>query len=514
MMNRVAEKLVEHIGEEGYYPMVAMRIDDVMHMITVKDGVAVHTEEPAPTLIEVNALTETIEDNGGVLLLEMLDDEVNPNLRCPTVVSCSLHDLQNTRLKETFKGSHESLLVEEWSAEHTELAARALFAEGYRGLEGDEVHAENDLAVQMLILRDWVGGIMRFMTRKRHIEERLAETKGAVLNDLQLLKNDLMHADIFNVSSLSKLFLSPVYKITEVERINVAPANYEFKLLSPFCTATLVTSLNSEDQLRVLENVVPQHHLEELKLQSMLDGRDDDTITKSAPIESSIATANSTASVLNWLQLTPFPTATKLPLDLEWYKDPGRSVLTAHHLLPPQDVPDYGRFTSIIKFDGGALSMDVASLAECTLYKSTGNTYVGEFFLVRHNIRRVFLFNTSLSKATNHSFNESTVQTIVDGLQLQRNAYKLVIVYVRSNHLDVDCGLRFSVQAFNKNTRKDGTETHTLKEMHAKNKLKEVESYVVRANYYTRNSKIIPQRVIVKSIAILLLSFLTPFFLL
>ena len=276
-------------------------------------------------------------------------------------------------------------------------------------------------------------------------------------------------------------------------------------MLSLFCTATLVASVNSEDRLRVLENVVPQHHLEELKLQSMLDGRDEDTITKSAPIESSIATANSSASVLNWLQLTPFPTATKLPLDLEWYKDPGRSVLTAHHLLPPQDVPDYGRFTSIIKFDGGALSMDVASLAECTLYKSTGNTYVGEFFLVRHNIRRVFLFNTSLSKATNRSFNESTVQTIVDGLQLQRNAYKLVIVYVRSNHLDVDCGLRFSVQSSNKNTSgKDGTETHTLKEMHEKNKLKEVEFYVVRANYYTRNSKIIPQRVIVKSIVIII----------
>jgi hypothetical protein len=85
----------------------------------------------------------------------------------------------------------------------TELAARALFAKGYRGLEGDEVLTENDLAVQMLILRDWVGSIMRFMTRKFLIEERLSATNGAVLNDLQLLKNGLMHANIFNISSLS-----------------------------------------------------------------------------------------------------------------------------------------------------------------------------------------------------------------------------------------------------------------------------------------------------------------------
>ena len=98
MMNRVAEKLVAHIGEEGYYPMVAMRIGNKMHMITVKNGVLVHTEEPAPTLIEVNKLTKHIEDHGGVLLLEMLDKESDPNLRCPTVVSCSLHDLKNTRL--------------------------------------------------------------------------------------------------------------------------------------------------------------------------------------------------------------------------------------------------------------------------------------------------------------------------------------------------------------------------------------------------------------------------------
>jgi hypothetical protein len=109
---------------------------------------------------------------------------------------------------------------------------------------------------------------------------------------------------------------------------------------------------------------------------------------------------------------------------------------------------------------------------------------------------------------------------------LQRNDYKLVIVYVRSNHLDVDCGLRFSVPVAKKTeksethtlqemhannklkevesyvpvVKKSGTETLTLKEMHANNKLKDVESYVVRANYYTKNSKIIPQRVIAISI--------------
>jgi hypothetical protein len=70
-----------------------------------------------------------------------------------------------------------------------------------------------------------------------------------------------------------------------------------------------------------------------------------------------------------------------------------------------------------------------------------------------------------------------------------------VIVYVRSNHLDVDCGLRFSAPVV-KQTGKIGTETRTLKEMHGNNKLKEVESYVIRANFYTTmNSNIMPQRV-------------------
>jgi hypothetical protein len=80
MMNRVAEELVAHIGEEGYYPMVAMRIRKKMYMITVKEGAIIHTEEPAPTLIEVDNLTEHIEDNGSVLLLEMSDDEVSARL--------------------------------------------------------------------------------------------------------------------------------------------------------------------------------------------------------------------------------------------------------------------------------------------------------------------------------------------------------------------------------------------------------------------------------------------------
>ena len=153
-----------HIGEEGFYPMVAMRISDTMHMITINDGVLVHAEEPARTIADVDKLAEHIKYSGGVLLLEMFDNESKPKIRCPTVISSSLYDLMDTRLKKIFQSRHESLLVEEWSAEHTELAALALFAEGYRGLDGDEVHTENDLALQMLILRDWVGGIIRFMT--------------------------------------------------------------------------------------------------------------------------------------------------------------------------------------------------------------------------------------------------------------------------------------------------------------------------------------------------------------
>jgi hypothetical protein len=50
---------------------------------------------------------------------------------------------------------------------------------------------------------------------------------------------------------------------------------------------------------------------------------------------------------------------------------------TSTTFRPRMSRPDYyyGRFTSIHKFDGGALmTIDVASLAECTLYKrSTGD---------------------------------------------------------------------------------------------------------------------------------------------
>jgi hypothetical protein len=243
--------------------------------------------------------------------------------------------------------------------------------------------------------------------------------------------------------------------------------------------------------------------MEELKLERMLDGRNNGRENLPPPVDSpspdGTAAAYSNmdkassvhAQQLRWLP--PFP-APRLELDLQWYVDPGRGPLVAEYAIPPGEVPDHGRSASVVGFKGGVLARDVVNLSDNTLYKSTGNTYVGEFFMVRHALKRVFLFTTSLSQGDKHTFQESTVQKVVDSLELQIKGYKLVLVYVRSNHLGGDTGLRFSPSDESALEGK-GFKALSLKEMQATGCLKDVRSYVVKANYYNEETGIIPEKV-------------------
>jgi hypothetical protein len=125
--------------------------------------------------MEVNELSKNIRAKHGVLLLELADNESDPNMICPTVISTSLRQVKEKRLKQVFKGEHATVLLEAWSAVDTELAARALFDEGYRGLMECPVESKTHLVCQMLLMHTFVGGVFRLFFNANILKERLEE---------------------------------------------------------------------------------------------------------------------------------------------------------------------------------------------------------------------------------------------------------------------------------------------------------------------------------------------------
>ena len=78
------------------------------------------------------------------------------------------------------------------------------------------------------------------------------------------------------------------------------------------------------------------------------------------------------------------------------------------------------------------------------------------------------------------------MQQWVDGMQLEKHGYTLVLGYTRSAHLDKDTGLRFKVL-------NDEKEILTLSEIQSKHKrLQCVQTFLVKAKYYSDKTVVLP----------------------
>ena len=72
------------------------------------------------------------------------------------------------------------------------------------------------------------------------------------------------------------------------------------------------------------------------------------------------------------------------------------------------------------------------------------NMTVADCFVVDHVNRRLWLFNNSLSLASNYPFKISNLRKIAESMKIKENNYTVHLCYVRSSHRGGDVGLKFT----------------------------------------------------------------------
>jgi hypothetical protein len=546
-MNRLAERLIKNLGNDGCYPIVALRVDTKMIIFSLSsNGELLHEVHSAEDIKEVNRVSRTIKEKGGVMLLEMAENEVDPDVTCKCVISVSLRNLENERLKSVFKSSgYKCLLLEPWSTDDIELASRALFDEGYRGLivssnesmtqphrspcneimtsnssDGPSVQtispecpvsAKKLLAQEMLLIHSWVGGVFRVFFTAELLQTRLGAISNAASNNLFM--NEVKHCSIFNVTEHAKCLISPFFRKGKKGtcQLSFSPrhGNYEFRCLSSYCERVVAASIKSEDDLKSIERLVPNHVMAEimaraafLSPQMSAETGLRGTMTASSSMDAQTAAFDEKLnSLIEYFRPESIPNSKVW--SMEWYRDPGRGNLTADDLIPSIEVPEIGpdRKGGVnghfcvreVFFKGAVLHRSVSELKECVLYRSTPDVdmTVADFLFVDHTTKRVFLIQVSLSTAKDHVFKQANVEKWVDILKLtdkKHKGYNLVLVYMRPGHLGDDTGLRFIPTGGNQTAC-------SLPEMHSQKKLEQIETYILKFGCYQGASVVIPAAV-------------------
>jgi hypothetical protein len=271
----------------------------------------------------------------------------------------------------------------------------------------------------------------------------------------------------------------------------------------------VVESIKSEDDLRSMERLVPNHVMAEvlaraaflspqMSAETVLRG----TMTASSSIDSqTVAVDEKLHSFIEYFRPESMPNSHMW--SMEWYRDPGRGDLTADDLIPSNEVPEIGpdRKGGVnghfcvreVFFKGAVLHRSVSELKECVLYRSTPDVdmTVADFLFVDHTTKRVFLIQVSLSTAKDHVFKQANVEKWVDILKLtdkKHKGYNLVLVYMRPGHLGDDTGLRFIPTGGNQTAC-------SLPEMHSQKKLEQIETYILKFGCYQGASVVIPAAV-------------------
>ena len=160
----------------------------------------------------------------------------------------------------------------------------------------------------------------------------------------------------------------------------------------------------------------------------------------------------------------------------EWFIDPGHNVQLSTQSTPANagfvsSIPLYTRreFVQEGISQGSVTKNYIGNVLYCAV--ANIDMVVADCFMVDHDNKRVLLYQTSISIASQHPFRETNIRNYIDTMELKKSKYKLCLVYVRGNHHGNDTGLTFIAD--------DGKAGGLSEELKTR-----VETYVVRANYF------------------------------
>ena len=90
-VNSILATLLQHLGEEGWPRQVATRVEEQLTVYKLNRSGQVEVQmHHVLTLRHLIPLSRTLEKDGAVLLLELSEDESNPVVHCPTLITLSI----------------------------------------------------------------------------------------------------------------------------------------------------------------------------------------------------------------------------------------------------------------------------------------------------------------------------------------------------------------------------------------------------------------------------------------
>jgi len=169
-INFVLMQLIKHMGESGWPTRVAYRIDDKIIEFAWLDLDVKVSVSDCPSLSGLNDYASQFRNlalsDKPVVLLELLEDEVNPSFNLPTLVSQSSRDAE-TLLKEFYKCGAEILLMEPWDCDQVTGMVHAIveMSQGYNSsFLSEECGSDLSKAVSFIGERfENNGGVVRHL---------------------------------------------------------------------------------------------------------------------------------------------------------------------------------------------------------------------------------------------------------------------------------------------------------------------------------------------------------------
>ena len=388
-LNGVLNVFLNHLGEKGWPRQVAIRVEEQVVAFEVDDaGKLEAVGYEARTLRDLIPVSRKLEKGGAVLLLELSEDETNPVVHCPTLVTISNRDAR-TQLKEMHKAGMVWLVMSPWTLEELEAAALILWAMQQQ-TEGST--PESSLA-EVKYRLEAVGPVPRFVLgTEETFRVRVAEQLGIQATEFIAAARC---ATIFNVPSEATYYLAPfVHDDVDIPTIHPDNWRWEFLSMQRAQSAALLARKNPE-----LLDILARHGLR-WQVQEAVVG----------------------------LALLDHPNLAfehKLS-SWEWAKDRGSAKLAQKCQVPE----GFGVVKNVSYFFGRYLCCDVRELDENTLYRSTSWQMVAcDFIRVNHKYRTVFAIQVSERLPKDHPVKAGQITKIQAKMNL-KNEYDLQFVFV------------------------------------------------------------------------------------
>jgi hypothetical protein len=407
-MNYFLLYFLSQMKENSWPTMILYRIGKILFKFSLsnddKEIVSLEKRVDLDRLSEItNEFYHLPKSSQPVLLIEMLENEINPVSYIPALIQPSNRNVIEMT-KEFHKSSAKYLLIN--PPTQKEVIDMAIL-DG-KAFESNSVFANQDKnSIRRMVKErfDVFGPVVRFLfLQESDFKAQVAHLEKGI----SLLFTDIKHLSVDNVPSGAKRYLGPY--LNDENALPDFFINSNLQFLSTHIKYLIANYIYSVEQRAILLNHGYLFQIQEAIVQYGLQQRDLE-ITPSWDVS-------------KWEMFRNYSTKTKKVS----YEDLG-----------------IVRYHKIVHFDSTVLKRPVTELEDNALYISTKhNAILMDMMIVNKAKRTVCAFQVSSLNPNEHSLSTATIEKVFNGLCLGENGFKMKYIYCYDSSIPYE--MRFAKQ--------------------------------------------------------------------